>query len=116
VVFLGAVADPASGNVPVRIRIDNAGGKLTLGQTVSASVTTNSRRTLAVPLEAVQDSDSGALLYVVRDEKAVLLHPTLGLADRQWVEVSGTDLRPGEPVIVEGGYDLEDGAKVEVVP
>ena len=27
-------------------------------------------------------------------EKAVLLHPTLGLADRQWVEVSGTDLRP----------------------
>jgi len=116
VVFLGAVADPASGSVPVRIRIDNAGGKLTLGQTVSASVTTSSRRALAVPLEAVQDSDSGAALYVVRDEKAVLLHPALGLADRQWVEVGGTDLRPGEPVIVEGGYDLEDGAKVEVAP
>jgi len=116
VVFLGAVADPASGNLPVRIRVDNAGGKLALGQIVAVGVTTNRRRTLAVPQEAIQESGSVPVLYVVRDEKAVMLHPTLGLSDRQWVEISAGDLRPGEPVIVEGGYDLEDGAKVEVMP
>jgi multidrug efflux pump subunit AcrA (membrane-fusion protein) len=116
VVCLGAVTDAASGNLPVRIRIDNAEGKLVSGQTLSAGITTNRRKALAVPREAIQDTGAGSALYVVRDEKAILLHPTLGLADRHWVEVTGTDLKPDEPVIVEGGYDLEDGAKVQVAP
>jgi multidrug efflux pump subunit AcrA (membrane-fusion protein) len=30
------------------------------------------------------------------------------------VEIIGGDLKPGEPVVVEGNYELEDGMGVEV--
>ena len=31
--------------------------------------------------------------------KSAALHPELGIKDNGWVEVTGTDLKPGEPVI-----------------
>ena len=41
------------------------------------------------------------------------MHPKLGLKDEHWVVVSGTDLKPDEPVIVEGGYNLPEGTEVD---
>ena len=40
------------------------------------------------------------------------LHPKLGVSDRHWIEVLQTDLKPGEAVIVEGGYHLPEGTEV----
>ena len=55
------------------------------------------------------------VISVVRDGKTVVLHdPKLGLKDEHWIEVGGTDLKPGEPVVVEGGYNLPEGTKVAV--
>jgi len=42
-------------------------------------------------------------LSVIRDGKTVVLHPTLGMKNKNRVEINGTDLKPGEAVIVEGG-------------
>ena len=56
---IGKVADPQTGNLPVRILVENADGKLTLGQAVSATIVVREEKVLAVPVEAVHDPGEG---------------------------------------------------------
>jgi multidrug efflux pump subunit AcrA (membrane-fusion protein) len=112
VCFLGQAADAQTGNLPLRIAIDDPQGRLRLGQMASASIVVGRPRGLAVPLTAVYDTGQGPSISVVREGKTVVRHPTLGQSDRRWVLAAGTDLKPGEPVVVEGGYNLPDGTKV----
>ena len=68
---------------------------------------------LEVPSQAILDLGEGPILSVVRDGKAVVLHPEAGTPHDGWVAVTGTDLKEGEPVIVEGGYNLPEGTAVK---
>jgi multidrug efflux pump subunit AcrA (membrane-fusion protein) len=114
VLSVGLVADPQTGNLPVRILVDNASGALTIGQAVSATIALGQERVLAVPAAAVYDLGEGPLLAAVREGKTLLLHPVLGPVDEGWVAVSGMELKPGDAVIVEGGYALPEGTRVAV--
>ena len=121
VLDVGKMADPQTGNLPVRVTIDNASGRLALGQAVMASIVLREEKVLAVPKKAVrfsEDDDAAqegkADLVVVREGKAVTLHPKLGLIDGGWVAVGDKGLKPDEPVVTEGGYHLPDGTAVEI--
>ncbi len=114
VVFVGKVTDPQTGNLPVRILVDNADAKLTLGQIVSATIAVREREVLAAPMSAVHDLGEGPVVNVLRDGKTARLQATTGLKDDGWIEIVGTNLKAGEPVVVEGGYNLPDGTKVGV--
>jgi RND family efflux transporter MFP subunit len=119
VLDIGKMADPLTGNLPVRLKIDNAAGKLALGEAVMASITVHEEKALAVPAEAVRDTGDETVLIAVRDGKIAVLHPKLGLKDDGWIAVSDSDLKPGESVIIEGGYGLDkldepDKVKVEI--
>ena len=115
VVFVGRIADPQTGNLPIRCLVDNRDGELVVGQTVNVSITVGEQsRVLCVPTAAIFDLGEGPLLNVVRDGKSVELHPQLGNAHEDWVAVSNTDLQEGEPLIVEGGYNLKEGTPVNV--
>ena len=61
---------------------------------------------LVVPSTALIDLGEGPLLLVVREGKVVQLHPTSVATHGTWTIISGTDLEPGEPVVVEGGFNL----------
>lgn len=114
VAFVGRVADPQTGNLPIRLLVDNPGGRLTIGQSVRVSITVDEGKdALQVPAVAVLDLGEGPVLNVVRDGKSVVLHPEVGAPRAGWVAVSGTDLKEGEPVIVEGGYNLPEGTPVK---
>ena len=69
---------------------------------------------LQVPVAAILDLGEGPVLSVVRDGKSVVLHPEVGTSHEGWVGVSGVDLKEGEPVIVEGGYNLPAETPVRV--
>ena len=113
VAFVGRVADPQTGNLPIRILVENQQGRLTLGQSLRASITVDERKeTLQVPAVAILDLGEGPVLNVVRDGKSVVLHPEV-VRHGDWVSVSGTDLKEGESVIVEGGYNLPEGTPVK---
>jgi HlyD family secretion protein len=113
VTFVGRVADPQTGSLPVRILIDNPQSRFTLGQTITAAITVREKAdALAVPVGALDDLGAGPQLNAVRKGKTAVLHPNLGMKDKHWVEILETDLKPGEPVIVEGGYNLPEGIKV----
>ena len=114
IAFVGRVADPQTGNLPIRVLVDNPEGRLTLGESLRVSITVNEGKdVLQVPAAAVLDLGEGPVLYVVRDGKAVPLHPEVGTAHGGWAAVTGTDLKEGEPVIVEGGYNLPEGTPVK---
>ena len=114
--FVGRVADPQTGNLPVRVLVENPSARLALGQMLRVSITLEERHdVLQVPTAAILDLGEGPELGVVREGKSAVLHPTLGKSNGGWVAVSGTDLKPGEPVIVEGGYSLPEGTPVKVV-
>jgi multidrug efflux pump subunit AcrA (membrane-fusion protein) len=115
VAFVGRVADPQTGNLPIRVLIENHEGKLTVGQSVRVRITVDERpAALQVPAVAVYELEEGPVLNVVREGKAVALHPELGVVHDGWAEVLKTDLKPGEPVIVEGGYNLPADTPVKV--
>jgi HlyD family secretion protein len=117
VTFVGRIADPQTGNLPVQILIEDPEGRLAVGQLVPARVAVDEKSdVLAAPSGALFDAGEGMVLNVIRDGKARKARPELGIRDRQWVEIKGTDLDPplaaGEMVIVEGGYNLPDGTEV----
>ncbi len=114
--FVGRSADPQTGSVPVQVLVDNQAGMLVVGQTLSLviDIETPTGR-LCVPAAAVHDEGEGAAVTVVREGKAIILHPRLGLRDAEWVEIMDTDLKTGEPVAVAGAYNLPDGTPVKTL-
>lgn len=115
VVFVGEIADPQTGNLPIRCLVDNRESHLAVGQTVSVSITVQEEsQVLCVPVAAIFDLGEGPLLNIVRDGKSVELHPHLGRAHGGWIAVLDTDLKEGEPLVVEGGYNLKDGTPLHV--
>ena len=115
VVYVGKIVDPQTGNIPVRVRIDNRTGDLVVGQTLAVSIEIESpTNKLCVPQDAIHDEGDDPAITVVRDGKAVVLHPQLGTRQDGWVAVTGTDLKEGEPVAVSGAYNLPDGTPVSV--
>jgi len=115
VAFVGRVADAQTGNLPIRMLVDNAQGRLTIGQSIRVSIVVDEHKTaLQVPAVSILDLGEGPILSVVRDGKSVILHPEVGASHEGWTEVSGIDLKEGEPVIVEGGYNLPAETPVQV--
>jgi multidrug efflux pump subunit AcrA (membrane-fusion protein) len=115
VAFVGRVADPQTGNLPIRVLVDNPDGRLTIGQSVRVSIIVDERPgVLQVPADAVLDLGEGPILNVVRDGKTVVLHPQEKAPVGGSIEVAGTDLKEGEPVIVEGGYHLPEKTPVKI--
>jgi RND family efflux transporter MFP subunit len=112
--FVGQVADPQTGNFPVRVLFENSDRRFGVGQTVAATITVREKKAaLVAPAIAVFDLEEGTLLNVVRGGKSVTLLPKIGIRDHQWVEVEGTDLKVGESIIVEGGWSLPNGTSVK---
>jgi RND family efflux transporter MFP subunit len=115
VAFVGRVADPQTGSLPIHVLVDNPQGRLTIGQSVQVSIIVDERKAvLQVPAAAVLDLGEGPVLYIVRDGKSVVLHPEAKTPHQGWIEVSGTDLKEAEPVIVEGGYNLPEKTPVKL--
>ena len=115
VAFVGRVADPQTGNLPIRVLVDNPLRRLTIGESIRVEIVVEEHQAvLQVPAVAVLDLGEGPVLSVVRDGKSVVLHPEVGTSHEGWVGVSGTDLKEGEPVIVEGGYNLPEQTPVNL--
>jgi RND family efflux transporter MFP subunit len=112
--FVGRIADAQTGNLPVMILVENADGRLTLGQTMRVTITGSEHSgVMEVPSPAILDLGEGPVMSVVREGKIAVLHPELGTTHQGWMAISGTDLKEGEQVVVEGGYNLPEGTSVK---
>lgn len=68
---------------------------------------------LLVPRPAVLPEEDKRILYTVKDDKAVRHEVKTGLEDENDIEITESDLKSGDQVVIEGNYELEDGMNVE---
>lgn len=113
--WVGFEAAPGTGKFKVELRLDNAELDLRSGVVGRARI---HRRTLhnvlAIPRDAVLSTNDGPAVYVVRDDRARLVHVSLG-ADQGLMVAVTRGLETGDRLVVRGHRDLVDGALVAVV-
>lgn len=109
--FINPLVDTGSGTVTAKADFDNADGALWPGQYLSVEVELgrNGNATV-VPMVAIQESDSGPFVFVVRpdhtvDKQAV----TVGTAAGDNIVVA-SGIKPGDHVVVDGQLRLQPGA------
>lgn len=81
------------------------------GTRVRADIIVGSRRTLAVPRQAVLVDSKGAYLYQIKDGRAQRVDVTTGIESAGLIEVSGP-IDPAQKIVVLGNYELRDGMRV----
>ncbi len=104
-------SDPGTGLVPVRVRLAGSGaraGGFVSGRIVLATL----QGVAAVPKGAVLLREGKAAVFVARDGTARLTPVVLGPEENGFVAIR-KGVAPGARVVVLGGHELSDGAKIE---
>ncbi|MGH7013591.1 MAG: efflux RND transporter periplasmic adaptor subunit [Stellaceae bacterium] len=110
----GAVINAETGLVPAEIKFPT--GKLLVNEMVRATITVGQQSGFVVPHAAIMvDLDDGGS-YVMQAEKMVAKQVAVQVlaSDGNQDVISGDDLDPKAPVVVEGGMQLDDGTKLRI--
>ncbi len=103
--------DPDTRMVDVYVSLPNDKGLL-LDSYFRAELKTQTHETFVVPRSAVLPEGDGYVLFTVEKQHAVQHRVQLGIQTASETEVFGKDLQAGEPVVVQGNYELSDGMAV----
>jgi RND family efflux transporter MFP subunit len=115
VASVGLQTSAATGALPVRVLVANAGGALRAGMVVRVEITVGeAANVLAVPEAAILAGDEGPAIAVVRSGKVGRLHPRLGLRQRGLIQAEAEGLAAGDLVVTRCAHDLADGAAVKI--
>jgi membrane fusion protein, multidrug efflux system len=105
--------DPTTGMATVRATMPNSDELLWPGTLVNARLTLRTEDAVVVPSVAVQVSQQGSYVFVVKDNIAKVTPIKVGrnLGDRTVIE---SGLNGGEAVVIEGHLLLTNGVRVQV--
>ena len=116
--FADISVDPGTGNVTVRVEVENPEQLLLPGMYVRALMPRGVRRdALVVPQEAVVRDPTGRpqLVIVANDKHGTRRDVELGeIVDRRYIVTSG--LKAGETVVVQGQDRVQEGVALETLP
>jgi multidrug efflux system membrane fusion protein len=113
--FVDNAVDPTTGTITLKATFDNAGGALWPGQYVNIAVTLSNRQNaVVIPSQAVQSSQKGQYVYVVKNDKGVEMRPitVLQAVDQQTIVDRG--VAPGETVVTDGQIRLTPKSRVDI--
>jgi membrane fusion protein, multidrug efflux system len=105
--------DPATGMVAVRAGMPNQDELLWPGTLVQTFVKLRTEDAVTVPSAAVQVSQTGNYVYVIKDEKAEL-RPVKVARTLGDVAVIESGVADGEAVVVDGHLQLANGSRVAI--
>ncbi|MDC0712515.1 efflux RND transporter periplasmic adaptor subunit [Stigmatella sp. ncwal1] len=113
--YINPVVDPATGQVRISVAIPNEGQTLLGGLFAQGRVASETRRALAVPVDAVNLSGTQPSVLRLMNGKVEQVPVELGLSDdvAQWVEVR-SGLQEGDTVVMGSARDLATGTSVEL--
>ncbi|MFD2055583.1 efflux RND transporter periplasmic adaptor subunit [Mesorhizobium calcicola] len=111
--FVDSSVDTASGTIATRASVPNADLSLWPGQYVNVVLDAGIMpKMTSVPTVAVQPSQKGPFVYVVKPDNTVEMRPVqVALTEGENSAISD-GLKSGEKVVVEGQTRLKDGAAV----
>jgi multidrug efflux system membrane fusion protein len=104
--------DSNTGTIRLKAVFENKGGHLWPGQFVNVVLTLDTERSVLIPSEAVQVSQQGSLVYVVKTDQSVEPRPVTvgqGVSGKVIVEKG---VSPGETIVTDGQSRLFPGAKI----
>ena len=116
VAFISPALDPGSTTVEVWLRLPNAEGRFRVGTAVHAVIHGKTvPDALQLPPAAIVPAEDGstAVLVVAADGTAHKRPVTVGLRTPGQVQITG-GISVEDTVITDGGYGLDDGAKVKL--
>jgi len=113
VLLRSAVVNADSGQVPVQISFPV--GKLLVGEMVRAVITVRQQTGYIVPHSAILVDDDGTI-FVVQDADNAARKVAVQVLAAQGDQdvISGDDLDPKQPVVLEGNHQVDDGTKLRV--
>jgi RND family efflux transporter MFP subunit len=111
VTMIENTVDAVTGTVPVRATMPNADELLWPGTLVTVRLVFREEEAVTVPSTAIQVSQAGPYVYVVKDNVATLQQITVSRV-LESETVVGTGLKGGEAVVTSGHLLLTNGSKV----
>jgi HlyD family secretion protein len=108
-------ADTASRRQEVRVRLDNPPTGLLSGMAVTGTLTMRSDQpSFVISRDALTMQQNQWLVYTVEDGKAkqIKIEKVADMGEK--VAINSEQLRVGQPVVLQGGDGLSDGAAVKV--
>jgi multidrug efflux system membrane fusion protein len=115
--FVDNAVDQTTGTIAVRATFPNDDRRLWPGQFLNVTVTLdNDPAAIVVPTIAIQDSQQGKIVFVVKPDKTVEQR-TIHIRRTASAEtVVGDGVKPGEMVVTDGQLRLVPGARVTIRP
>jgi RND family efflux transporter MFP subunit len=115
VVAVSPAVDPTTNMGLVRIELANPAARLRYGMYLAVQLPIETHENaLVVPRKAVYRNEEGnTLVYRVKGDAVTAVPVTPGIEAAGRVELTG-EIRPGDTVVLEGGYGLPDGAKIRI--
>jgi multidrug efflux system membrane fusion protein len=114
--FINNAADPTTGTIQLKAVFANEDEGLTAGQLVDTVLTLyRLDNAVTVPDAAIQSSQHGNAVFIVKDDMTVELRPvTIGVGQDGYTVIT-KGVSAGEQVVVEGQLRLDSGTKVRAV-
>ncbi|AGY60432.1 efflux RND transporter periplasmic adaptor subunit [Gloeobacter kilaueensis] len=115
--FIDNAVDTTTGTIKLKATFANSDGYLVPGQFVDASLTvTTLNRAVVVPSQAIQTSQQGRFVFVVRPDRTVQMQPIESTLTYRGLAVINRGVQPGQTVVTDGQLQLVPGAKVQIKP
>ena len=115
VTFIDNAVDNTTGTIKLKATFDNGDHQLWPGQFLQITLDlTTEPNAIVVPAAAVQPSQAGQYVYVVKADRSVEMRPVVILRQQGEQMVIAQGLTPGEEVVTEGQLRLTPGAHVTV--
>jgi membrane fusion protein, multidrug efflux system len=113
-VFVDNAVDAATGTIKLKGTFPNPRRRLWPGQFVQVILRLTTENAVVVPSEAVQTSQQGQYVFVVKGDGTVEMRPVTPGRSVQTATVIASGLQAGETVVTEGQLRLMNGSKVQV--
>ena len=115
--FLDNTVDQSTGTIAVRATFPNDDRRLWPGQFLNVTITLdNDPSAIVVPSVAIQDSQQGKVVFIVKADRTVEPRPIQITRTAGAETVVGSGLRPGEMVVTDGQLRLGAGTHVTIRP
>ena len=113
--FIDNAVDMNTGRIKLKATFPNTDNALWPGQFVQATlVVSNLAHATVVPAQAVQSSQSGDFVFVVKADDTVEKRPVTAGYSHNGAIVVPSGVQPGETVVTDGQLRLAEGSKVTV--
>jgi multidrug efflux system membrane fusion protein len=112
--FMDNMVDASTGTLKLKGSFPNATQRLWPGQFATVGVTLAAPEAVTIPSSAVQTSQSGQHVYVVKSDKLAELRPVVVERTYESDAVISKGLAPGETIVIEGQLRVIPGKPVDI--